>query len=244
MGDSAIEQVGQTAAFGETESYRYLLDRTGFMLPTVKAEDLESVTTPVATILDAGCGTGVNLKHLVDVTGASRGVGVEPSEQSVLQLRTDHADDQRLAFETASIHRLPFASNSFDLVICWSVLHWVGREEYLQALGELARVTSEWLVIMDFNAAEDYRVPYHRREGLFTYKMDFEAPLAASGLLETVSAVRWWEPQAAGDRVHLELADLLPFREQAVNYHSRKVCTFRKNPDALQVLTESDLSPT
>jgi len=73
--------------------------------------------------------------------------------------------------------------------------------------------------------------------------MDFEAPLAASGLLETVSAVRWWEPQAAGERVALERADLLPFREQVVNYHSRKVCTFRKDPDALQVLAESDFSP-
>ena len=243
MGDSAIEQVGQTAAFAETESYRYLMDRTGFTLPTVRADDLESVTTPVATILDAGCGTGINLKHLVDVTGALSGVGVEPSEKSVQQLRIDHAADPRLTFEAASIHRLPFASNSFDLVICWSVLHWVGREEYLQALGELARVTSQWLVIMDFVAAEDYRVPYHHRDGLFTYKMDFEAPLAASGLVETVSTVRWWEPQAAGERVSLERADLLPFREQVVNYHSRKVCTFRKDPDTLQVLAELDFSP-
>jgi SAM-dependent methyltransferase len=206
----------------------------------VKVEDLAAVSTPVTSILDAGCGTGINLRHLVDVTGASRGVGVEPSEQSVEQLRIDHAKDSRLSFETASIHSLPFASNSFDLVVCWSVLHWVGREEYLQALGELARVTSQWLVVMDFVAAEDYRVPYHHHDGLFTYKMDFEAPLAASGLVETVAAVQWWEPQATGDRVVLGPYDLRPFRERHVNYHSRKVCTFRKNLNVLQLLVEDD----
>lgn len=243
VGESAIAGEGQTAAFAETESLRFLRNREGFTLPTITAEDLTAVTTPVRRILDAGCGTGINLEHLVNLTGASRGVGVEPSAQSVDQLRRDHSDDPRLTFETASIHQLPFASNSFDLVVCWSVLHWVGRDEYLQALGELARVTSQWLVIMDFVAAEDYRVPYHHRYGLFTYKMDFAVPLAASGLVDTVSVVRWWEPEAGGERIPLDQKDLLPFRERALNYHARKVCTFRKNPDRLQLLDEADFTP-
>lgn len=234
---------GQTEAFAETESYRYLRDREGFVLPTVKAEDFTTISTPVVSVLDAGCGTGVNLQHILDITGATHGVGVEPSQMAVEQLRLDHAQDVRMHFETASIHALPFPSNSFDLVVCWSVLHWVGREEYLQALGELARVTSQWLVVMDFVAAEDYRVPYRQRDGLFTFKMDFEVPLAASGMLATVSSVRWWEPVAAGERVPLIPSDLEPFRARDVNYHSRKVTTFRKDLERLPVMSEDHFLP-
>jgi SAM-dependent methyltransferase len=232
--------VDQTKVFAESESLRYLKDRAGFTAPTVDASDLSHVDGPVRNILDVGCGSGINLKHLVDVTGAREGVGVEPGEASVRQLRENHSGDPRLRFDVAPAHALPFASRSFDLVICWSILHWVGREEFLQSLGELARVTARWLVIMDFVAAEDYRVAYSHRDGLFTYKVDFEALIMGSGVLELVNSTTWWEPGDGGPRVALVDEDLHPFRSHRENYFSRKVCTFRKDLDRLPVFKLED----
>lgn len=99
----------------------------------MKVDDREAVPISVTGILYASCGTRNNLKHLLDVTGACRGVGIESSEQRVQQLWVNDAADPRPDLETAAIHWLAFASNSFDLVIGWSELHWVGREECLQA---------------------------------------------------------------------------------------------------------------
>lgn len=232
----------QTQVFADSESFRYFNARAGFDIPTLKREDLEALPDNVAHVLDVGCGTGINLAHVADLLHAERAVGVEPNQDTVNALRSNHRGDHRLSFDAASAHRLPFETNSFDLVICWSVLHWVGRDNYLQALGELVRVTKKWLLVMDFVAAEPFRVPYHHRDGVYTYKMDFTVPLMSSGVLELVDERRWWEPVAGGPRVAITEADLVPFRSRALNYHSRKVATFRKSQNCLQTLSESAFS--
>jgi hypothetical protein len=115
----------------------------------------------------------------------------------------------------------------------------VGREDYLQALGELIRVSKAWILVMDFVAAEEFRVPYHHHEGVYTYKVDFTVPMMSSGVVELVDERRWWEPEAGGPRVSLTEEDLVPFLSRPLNYHARKVATFRKDPNLLQTLSES-----
>lgn len=232
----------QTHVFQESESFRYFTARQGFDIPTLKSEDLAALPTHVDSILDVGCGTAINLAHVTDLLGAKQAVGVEPNQQTVEALRINHSDDRRLSFYTASAHHLPFDTGSFDVVICWSVLHWVGRDSYLQALGELIRVTRSWLLVMDFVGSKAFRVPYHYRDGVYTFKMDFTEPLLSSGVLELVDERRWWEPEAGGPRVPITEDELLPFPSRVLNYHSRKVATFRKNSDLLETLTESSFS--
>lgn len=239
---TARDTDGQTRVFQESESFRYFNARAGFEIPTLKEEDLVALPAHVDSALDVGCGTAVNLAHVADLLGARQAVGVEPNQHTVEALRTRHSDDPRLSFHTASAHRLPFDADSFDLVICWSVLHWVGRENYLQALGELIRVTKTWLLVMDFVGARPFRVPYHHHDGVYTYKMDFTEPLLSSGVLELVDERRWWEPEAGGPRVPITEADLHPFLGRSLNYHSRKVATFRKNSNVLETLLESSFT--
>ena len=227
----------QTRAFVDTESIRYFRDQASLGSPTISPGDLRSVAGPVTSVLDVGCGTGDNLRSVVSLLHARQGTGVEPGAETVEALNGRYRNDPQLRFEVASAHRLPFEADSFDVVLCWSVLHWLGRNEYLQALGELIRVTRSWLIIMDFVGAEDYRVPYHHREGLFTYKSDFRVPLLASGVMELVSEARWWAPDGRS-RQTLTPGDLMPFIERTENYHARLACTFLKNPERLMVLTE------
>ena len=232
----------QTRVFQESESFRYFSAREGFEIPTLKEEDFVALPAHINSVLDVGCGTAVNLAHVADLFATQQAVGVEPNQRTVEALRTRYSDDRRLSFHTASAHRLPFDTDSFDLVICWSVLHWVGRDNYLQALGELIRVTRSWLLVMDFVGAEPFRVPYHHHNGVYTYKMDFTKPLLSSGILELVDERRWWEPEAGGPRVPIAEADLNPFLSRSLNYHSRKVATFRKGSNLLKTLLESSFS--
>lgn len=85
-------------------------------------------------ILDAGCGTGGNLKAL---SRYGRVVGFDYSPLAVAYASQEHAG--RLA--RASVEALPYADNTFDLVTSFDVLVCYEVKEDVGALRELARVT-------------------------------------------------------------------------------------------------------
>jgi SAM-dependent methyltransferase len=231
----------QSAGF-EKESARFVSthieDYPGapaWLLRSAALKDLRG-----SSILDVGCGPATFLSSMVEAFNSAVGHGLEPSAEAVALLEASYAGDNRLEFHSGFAHSLPFATGSMDLVVCWSVLHWVGRDEYLQALGELLRVTSEYLVVMDFVASEDYRVSYHHDERFYTYKMDFDQILGASGVLDKLEEHRWWEPDAPGDRRDLMEADLLPFLGNPHSFHARKACIYRKNYARLPLFSSAD----
>lgn len=195
---------------------------------------------PPSSILDVGCGPGYFLESLVESFGATVGVGLEPSPVAVDLLGRHWQDDSRLSFRAGLAHDLPFDTDSFDLVVCWSVLHWVGRNEFLQALGEMIRVTRRHLLIMDFVAAEPYRVAYRHDDRFFTYKTDFENPILASGAMRLVDSARWWDAEVPGTVEYLTAAQLTDFRGNPLSYHARKACLFSKDYEALPLMSESD----
>ena len=111
----------------------------------------------------------------------------------------------------------------------------MGRNEYLQAPGELVRVTSKYLLVMDFVALENYRVPYSHFEGFFTYKQDFVPALLASGLMDAVEDVRWWDQGNPGSIEEVTVDQLEPFAGNSLNYHARRGTLFAKNYQQLPV---------
>lgn len=230
----------QTEYFAK-ESLRYVKTYLDAVDPQkiLVTEDFFKEFTPT-NILDAGCGNGDALFRLCDRFQCD-GVGVEPSEEAVKLLNSKYEHSSKLSFETASIHQLPFENDQFDLTFTWSVLHWVGRNEYLQALGELIRVTNQYLVIMDFVAGEDYRTTYRHDEQFHTYKMDFEPAILASGIMEKQYERRWWVNDE-NEVINLQEEQLRPFLNNRKNYHARKMVVFKKNYHVLPTLTESDFS--
>lgn len=215
----------------EAESLRYVksyLDSPA----TVIADLLEPLKEQkIASICDIGCGNGKNLVLLSELFGCA-GVGIEPSVDAVTLLKAAHGSTPKLSFERAFAHRLPFPSDRFDLVVCWSVLHWIGRNEYLQSLGEMVRVTRRFLLVMDFVASEDYRTPYAHRNGFYTYKMNFDSVLGAAGTLRPLFQRRWW---IAGDNrpEYMDAGDLVPFAANPLNWHSRMGVVYEKDASVL-----------
>jgi ubiquinone/menaquinone biosynthesis C-methylase UbiE len=189
----------------------------------------------IKSILDVGCGNGDFLYSWKQHYQAQEAMGVEPSSEAVRLLKEKWVGVNGMEFCSAFAHNLPFDTDSFDIVTVWSVLHWVGRNEYLQSLGEIIRVCNRYLIVMDFVAQDDYRVPYSHKDGLFTYKQDFQKVIEGSGIMKSIETIRWWvDPE--DNKLHvINEKDLKPFEKNILSYHARKTVIFEKDYDFIQV---------
>jgi SAM-dependent methyltransferase len=98
---------------------------------------------PGMCVLDAGCGYGRNLVHLLregcKVFALDHdAAGIEHVRQLSASLATGLPPEN---FQVGSIERMPFPSGLADVVICSAVLHFARDEEHFRAmLAELWRV--------------------------------------------------------------------------------------------------------
>jgi hypothetical protein len=101
------------------------------------------------------------------------------------------------------------------------------------------RVTSRYLVVMDFVAAKDYRVPYVHQAGLYTHKADFVRPVLSSGIMKQVEEQLFWnDPESDGSTILISDRDIAKFEGNALSYLARKMVVFEKNYDLLPSMTE------
>ena len=115
------------------------------------------------TILDAGCGTGAILKRL---GSPDRNVGIDLASEAI-----SFCQKRGLAnVQQADIAALPYADNSFDVVICSSVIYHKWVSDPGAALHELHRVLRpEGLLLLNlpafqfFHSAHDEAVMTARR---------------------------------------------------------------------------------
>jgi 2-polyprenyl-3-methyl-5-hydroxy-6-metoxy-1,4-benzoquinol methylase len=88
-----------------------------------------------AMVLDVGCAEGFVSHRLLDRVSTAQVVGVDVDRQALVRGRTLHGTQARVEGDGA---RLPFASASFDLVLCTEVLEHVAEPE--RVLAEVCRV--------------------------------------------------------------------------------------------------------
>jgi SAM-dependent methyltransferase len=94
-------------------------------------------------VLDAGCGYGRNLVHLLREGCVVFAIDLDPNavdhvRQLSASLQTGLPPEN---FQVAAIERMPFPDNLADVVICNSVLHFASDERHFRAmLAELWRV--------------------------------------------------------------------------------------------------------
>jgi len=226
----------------DSESYRYissyidedLKDEFFFPKNRIDADCVEK-------ILEVGCGTGQYLNAWKNKYSASKAIGIEPSIDGVNLLNNKWKNEAGLDFQSAFAHNLPFEADMFDVVITSSVLHWIGRNEYLQSLGELVRVCKKYLCVMDFVASKNYRVKYQHKEGLYTYKQDFEPIITACGIMKPIEVLRFWCPNTHQVKYEkLKESELKPFEGNVLSYHARKMVIFEKDYNLLPVKKEDD----
>ncbi len=103
---------------------------------------------PGASILDVGCGKAFLLYELTQVLPEAQVAGLDISQYAI-----DHAKPEvRDRLRVGSAAQLPFADDSFDLVLSVNTLHNLYIDELWRALGEIERVArrAKYLVVESY----------------------------------------------------------------------------------------------
>ena len=116
-------------------------------------------------VLDAGCGPGMMIRHLID--GNRKIVGLDLSPAMIRQCLQTPDLSAGVEFLCGSVESLPFMDGIFDVVLAMGVLEYV--TEAAEAARELARVTEkDGIVIMTMlNKISLYRLWQKAYERLF-----------------------------------------------------------------------------
>jgi ubiquinone/menaquinone biosynthesis C-methylase UbiE len=122
-------------------------------------------------VLEIGCGDGTRLGWLQDNLGV-RCHGIDPSADAV-----EAARNRGIEATQGTAESLPFESDRFNVLIFGFCLYLCDREDLFRVAAEADRVLAApgWLLILDFYSPAPVSRPYHHREGLFTYKMDYRS---------------------------------------------------------------------
>lgn len=101
-------------------------------------------------ILDVGCGTGVHLDIYRRSGCELYGIDSSPSMLDVARSRLGEDAELRLGDAT----KMPYESNTFDLIICMLVLHEMDQRMRMSVIAEMKRVlkTEGRILLIDFHA--------------------------------------------------------------------------------------------
>lgn len=158
----------------------------------------------IPALLDIGTGTG----RVLELLGpqANRGVGIDLSREMLAIARTKLAAAglQQCGVQLGDLYDLPFAPNSFDVVVVHQILHLL--DDASGAITEAARVLKPGgrLLVVDFapHAIEVLRDQHaHRRLGFASDTVS--AWMTAAGL--EVPTERTITPDAGSDRIAVSL---------------------------------------
>ena len=94
------------------------------------------------SILDCGCGIGIDYPDYTEMGLKYQGVDITPKFVEAAQRRGVPA-------QQASILELPFEDNSFDVVYCKDVLMHLLFEDWMKALTEMARVARKYVITIE-----------------------------------------------------------------------------------------------
>jgi pseudaminic acid biosynthesis-associated methylase len=150
-------------------------------------------------VLEVGCNRGHNLVALSEVLEPEvELVGVEPN---LTALRLARQSTDKAGFLCGSIYDLPFKSDFFDLVFTCGVLIHIPLEKLPAALRELDRVTSRYMLLMEYFSEQDQEIIYRGRSGLL-WKRNFPFHVMKACEQLTVISQGYFGQEQGFDRTH------------------------------------------
>ena len=108
-----------------------------FWQPVIPTFQKHFELTDRSSLLDVGCAKGFMLHDLIELIPGITVSGVDVSDYAIA-----HAmDGIKSKVQVADAKDLPFADNSFDVVIAINTIHNLDRDDCAQALREIERVS-------------------------------------------------------------------------------------------------------
>jgi|SRR6266487_4862539 len=137
------------------------------------------------SVAEIGASNGFRVAALARRAGV-RAVAIEPSTAAIVDGRRRHPEVEFVQGRAAEVP----VREEFDLVIVNFVFHWVDRAHLLRSAAEVDRLVRDGghLLIGDFLPSNRLKVRYHHlaTDKVYTYKQDYAAVFAASGLYHPV----------------------------------------------------------
>lgn len=143
------EQYDQMAAVYDQRWNAYITNTLSFLKTWAQI-------SPQAAVLDIACGTGELERLVLAEHSTQQIVGVDISEKMLVLAKQKCHAYANVSFYMANASNLPFANNSFDVIVSANAFHYF--DDPLAALGEMKRVLKPegTVVIMDW--CRDYLI--------------------------------------------------------------------------------------
>jgi SAM-dependent methyltransferase len=117
------------------------------------------------SVLDVGGGHGQNIDLIYELGHQLTVVG---SDQSCTEVIKDQIESGKTKFDVAPLMELPYADNSFDIVICYRILSHMQSWQVL--IGELTRIARH-IILVDYPSRQSVN---YASEMLFAIKKKIE----------------------------------------------------------------------
>ncbi|MDQ3321670.1 MAG: class I SAM-dependent methyltransferase [Acidobacteriota bacterium] len=101
-----------------------------------------SLTKPLSSALDVGCGTGLSTVALKEI--AENVVGVDASAEMIALAPRENG----IKYFVAPAENLPFEENEFDIITLSQVFHWLDKDKFLAEASRVLRPNG-WLTSYD-----------------------------------------------------------------------------------------------
>ena len=132
---------------------RYLGD--GRALKQTLLEEIESGDIREFSVLDVGCGSGELLRMIAEFARETNRnaslVGVDLNPISSETTQSESREFGEIVSVRGDALRLPFADDSFDYAISSLFFHHLTDDQILTALGEMHRIASRGVIVIDLH---------------------------------------------------------------------------------------------
>ena len=118
-----------------------------------------------ATVLDLGCGTGLELEEYFKINPTAKITGIDLSEGMLNALRKKFADKE-ITLIKGSYFDVPFGENKFDAAVSVESLHHFTKEEKIPLYKKLHSSLEEdgYFILTDYFAPDDEYETFYQNE--------------------------------------------------------------------------------
>lgn len=150
------------------------------------------------TLLDIGCGSGLNIKRLHEKSPKAKTYGVDYSTTSVKKsiiMNQEEVDEGNIIIRQANVLDMPFDDEQFDIITAFStVFFW---PDIINAFKEVKRVLKtggRFCIVQGINGTENYQPPDNDKgndEGAVFYNdIEFRDMLKEAGYTSVKCVIR------------------------------------------------------
>ena len=117
------------------------------------------------SVLDLGCGTGLELQEYFKINPTAKITGIDLSEGMLNALRKKFADKE-ITLIKGSYFDVPFGENLFDAAVSVESLHHFTKEEKIPLYKKLCSVLKEngYFILTDYFAPDDEYETFYQNE--------------------------------------------------------------------------------